>query len=77
MTGENPRNTISLPFVAFCRSVYPMPSFNPPGTISKFEYVICRVYLDAQDMGDGCNLIHPGVKDRFLQQRMGNWDSRG
>jgi hypothetical protein len=35
-----------------------MPSLDPPSPVSKFVYIIRRIYLDAEDVGNGCNLIH-------------------
>lgn len=42
-----------------------MPSFDPPGTVSKLKHIICGVHLDVQDVGNGRNLIHSEVNDRF------------
>jgi hypothetical protein len=44
-----------------------MPSFDPPGTVPEFEYMICWVYQDIQNVGDGCNLNHSVVNIRFPQ----------
>jgi hypothetical protein len=54
-----------------------MPSFDPPGTVSKFKHIVCRVHLDIQDMGNGRYLIHLGVNDRFQQQQTGDRGIRG
>ena len=54
----NPRNAVSFSLIPLCRSIHPMPSFDPSSSISKVVYVICRVHLDIEDVGNRCNLIH-------------------
>ena len=61
--GVNSRNAVSLSVIALRRSVDPVSSLDPPGSVPKVVYVICRVYLDTKDMGNGCNLVHPGVNN--------------
>ena len=62
VAGINSRNTVGLSLIALRRGIHPMPSFDPPGSIPKFVYVIRGVYLDTQDMGNCCNLTHSKVK---------------
>jgi len=61
----NTRNTISLSLIALRRSVHPMPSFDPPGSVSKFVNVVRRVHLNIQDMDYGRNLVHPKAINHF------------
>ena len=42
-----------------------MPSFDPPSSVSKFEYVVRRVYLHAQHMSDGCDLARSEAINHF------------
>jgi hypothetical protein len=62
----NPRNTVCFPLIALYRRIHPVPTFDPSSAIPKFENIIGRVYLNAQDMGDGCNLAHSAVNNRLL-----------
>ena len=63
---RNPRNAICFPLIALRRRIHPVPTFYPSSAIPKFENIIGRVYRDAQDMGDGCNLTHSTVNNHFL-----------
>lgn len=61
----NSRYTVSLSLFALCRSIHPMPSFDPPSSVSEFVYIIRGVHLDAQDMSNSCNLIHSKAINHF------------
>ena len=60
----NSQNTASLSLIALRRSIHPMASFDPPSSISKFIYIIRRVDLNTQDVGDDGDLIHSEVNNR-------------
>lgn len=46
-----------------------MACFNPPGSISNFEYVICGVNLDTENMGNGRNLIRLKVNNYLRRDK--------
>ena len=70
----NPRDAVSFSLIPLCRSIHPMPSFDPSSSISKVVYVICRVHLDIKDVGNRRNLIHLKVNNHVplpQYQRLG------
>ena len=46
-----------------------MSSFNPSSSIPNFEYVIRGVYLDIENMGNGCNLVYLKLNDHLPRDR--------